>query len=105
MPVLVHTGSVQKNISKFTNFSQTFSHCESQLQKPSMMPKYGMEKQHEGTQLFHTSSKGAQPLLYPMAKALYQSKLIGRAFFVILHDYFFNRFFNYCSVLGNAVSE
>ena len=25
--------------------------------------KYGMEKQHEGTQLFRTSGKGAQPLL------------------------------------------
>ena len=32
--------------------------------------QYGMEKQHEGTQLFHTSGKGALPLLQPMADTL-----------------------------------
>ena len=37
--------------------SQTF-------QKPL---QYGAEKQHEGTQLFHTSGKRVQPLLQPMA--------------------------------------
>ena len=92
----VHRVFIQKNLSKSTNFTQTFS----QLQNPSMMPKYGTEKQHEGIQIFCTSSKGAQPFLYP--NTLYQSKLTGSAFFVILHDFFF---FNYCSVLGNAVSE
>ena len=52
--------------------------------------QYGTEKQHEGTQLFRTSSKGVQPLLLLMANTLYQSKLIGNAFFVILHhNYFF----------------
>ena len=52
-------GFVQKNISNFTNFLQIFS----QLQNPGMMPKYGTEKQHKGTQIFRTSGKGAQPLL------------------------------------------
>ena len=48
--------------------------------------QYGAEKQHEGTQLFRTSSKGVQPLLKLLANALYQSKLTGSAFFVISHD-------------------
>ena len=43
----------------------------------------------EGTHFFCTSSKGAQLLLYPMANALYQSKLLWSAFFVISHSYFF----------------
>ena len=69
------------------------------------MPKYGMEKEHKGTQLLHTSGKGVQSLIiYPMADTLYQSKLIGSAFFVILHSYL-KKCFNYCSVLENAVSE
>ena len=33
------------------------------MQKLALCPQYGMEKHHEGTQLFHTSSKGLQPLL------------------------------------------
>ena len=46
-------------------------------------------KQHEGTHFFRTSSKWAQPLLYQMANALYQSKLLVSAFFVISHSHFF----------------
>ena len=66
--------------------------------------QYGTEKQHEGTQLFHTSGKGVQPLLEPMASALCQAKVIGSAFFPISHD---NVFFclNYCLVLGNTISD
>ena len=45
-------GSYRKIFLKFTNFSQTFAISE-----------YGTEKQHKGTQLFHTSGKGAQPLM------------------------------------------
>ena len=50
---------------------------------------HGAEKKHEGMQLFCTSSKGAQLLLWPIAKVLYQSKQTGSAFFVILHGCFF----------------
>ena len=98
--VVCDVSSEQGSYRKTFQNPQTFSH----LQNPSMMPKYGAEKQHEGTQLFSTFSKRAQPLLYPMADALCQSKLIGSAFFVTLHN-FKNIFFNNCSVLGNAVSE
>ena len=43
----------KKKRSKFTHFSQ--------LQKPGMMPKYGTEKRHEGTQIFCTLVKGCNP--------------------------------------------
>ena len=69
-----------------------------------MMPKQGAEKQHEGTHLFHTSGKRAQPLLQPMVHIL-SVKTDSSAFFVILHSYSLNISFNSCSVLGNAVSQ
>ena len=68
--------------------------------------QYGAKKQHESMQLCRTSGKGVQPLLEPKAGALYQSKLTGNAFSVILHgNFYLNIFFNYCLVLGSAVSD
>ena len=68
--------------------------------------QYGAKKQRKGMQLCRIPGKGAQPLLEPKADALYQSKLIGSTFSVILYGNFFRFFFfNYCLVLGSAVSD
>ena len=44
-------GLYRKILSEFTNFSQNLTWC----------PQFGVEKQHEGAQLFHTSCKGYNP--------------------------------------------
>ena len=76
-------------LSGYCNSRSLRVHTEKSFQNSPTFHRpwqYGEEKQHKGTQHFHTSGKGAQPLLQPMADALYQSKLTGSAFSVILHS-------------------